>query len=108
MEYKKSLVLWDFVMCSVRFVLSFMFFGAFSAYSSAYYVSDKLIFSSLPNGASTSENELCRLDSELYVEHLENMTLWAHQSKLKKIIFSGCIYINIKKLYQIMFLTEEY
>lgn len=45
------------------------------------YVSDSVIFPPLPNGAPKSENTECRQESQLYIENLQNLTLWAHKSK---------------------------
>lgn len=44
--------------------------------------SKKIIFPQITNNVDRTENELCKIQSELYKEQLENLTLWAHESKL--------------------------
>lgn len=41
--------------------------------------SEQIIFPRLTNTVEKSDNEVCRAQSRLYKEHLENLTLWAHE-----------------------------
>lgn len=67
----------------------------------SYDSSDKMPFPNLPNAAPRSENTICREESQLYIEHLNNMTLWAHKSKqareIKKylLVLITCIQISV-------------
>lgn len=40
---------------------------------------DKLLFPNLPNGAPWSDNNVCKENSQVYIDNLTNLTLWAHQ-----------------------------
>ncbi|KAF2894965.1 hypothetical protein ILUMI_11198 [Ignelater luminosus] len=41
--------------------------------------SKKIIFPQITNNVEHTENKLCKIQSELYKEQLENLTLWAHE-----------------------------
>lgn len=64
-----------------------------SATEPNYYVTDKVLFPTLPNGAIQSQNTVCLEESKLYKQHLDNLTLWAHESKLK--IIKTCFFFNL-------------
>ncbi|XP_022913044.1 nose resistant to fluoxetine protein 6-like [Onthophagus taurus] len=42
-------------------------------------VSNKHLFPTLPIASVDSKNDLCKSESETYVNHLNNLTLWAHK-----------------------------
>lgn len=46
-----------------------------------YDVTQKVLFPILPSGAIRSDNQLCKEESKIYMEQLDNLTLWAHESK---------------------------
>lgn len=40
---------------------------------------EKLLFPNLPNGAPWSDNNECKEQSQIFIDNLSNLTLWAHQ-----------------------------
>lgn len=44
-------------------------------------VRDKIIFPVVPNSVDGAKNLVCAYESELYTSHLDNLTLWAYESK---------------------------
>lgn len=57
--------------------------------------SDGNLFPTLPIAPIYSSNELCKEDSTLYVESLNNLTLWAYKSKFVVItLLSYWLFIN--------------
>ncbi|XP_030745923.1 nose resistant to fluoxetine protein 6-like [Sitophilus oryzae] len=46
---------------------------------SSVFQKDFDLFPELPTGVPDTENELCKLHSDLFVESLKNFTLWAHE-----------------------------
>lgn len=41
----------------------------------------KSVFPHLPVAVLNTDNEICREESDLYIQNLENFTLWAYDSK---------------------------
>lgn len=48
---------------------------------------DKSLFPNLPIAPVNSQNELCQTESEMFLENLNNLTLWAYKSKFCKFSF---------------------
>lgn len=46
-----------------------------------YFQNSFDLFPELPLGVPSSDNPVCREQSELFVDNLKNLTLWAHESK---------------------------
>lgn len=46
-----------------------------------FNVRDKIIFPVVPNSVDGAKNSVCAYESELYTSHLDNLTLWAYESK---------------------------
>lgn len=42
---------------------------------------ERAIFPNLPNVVHSSENAICEDQTELYLKHLENFTIWAEESE---------------------------
>lgn len=55
--------------------------GAAFLVHGGYDVSEKMLFPVLPSGAIRAENTVCKEESQNYMLHLENLTLWAHESE---------------------------
>ncbi|XP_050305781.1 nose resistant to fluoxetine protein 6-like [Anthonomus grandis grandis] len=52
---------------------------AWCARTEGYFQNDFGLFPDLPMGVPRSENSVCRQQSELFVDNLRNLTLWAHE-----------------------------
>lgn len=63
----------------------FVVFGVLVVFADChnYDVTQKILFPILPSGAIRSDNQLCKEESKMYMEQLDNLTLWAHESKYK-------------------------
>ncbi|CAG9764783.1 unnamed protein product [Ceutorhynchus assimilis] len=60
--------------------LVFFGIGFFSvSFGEAYFQNDFDLFPELPLGVPKSVNPVCREHSELFVDNLKNLTLWAHE-----------------------------
>lgn len=55
--------------------------GAVLQVRGGYDVSEKTLFPVLPSGAIRADNTVCKEESRAYMQHLENLTLWAHESE---------------------------
>lgn len=60
------------------------------------YDSDKSLFPRLPVAPTNSKDELCRSESSLYMESLNNLTLWAYRSEFSRIFICASIF-NLRK-----------
>lgn len=47
-------------------------------------VRERVIFPVVPNIVQNAENSVCAYEGEVYTSHLDNMTLWAYESKFYK------------------------
>ncbi|KAJ8979723.1 hypothetical protein NQ317_015547 [Molorchus minor] len=54
-------------------------FGAFRSASCQTDASQVMIFPTLPVAVTKSDNAVCKEHSDLYVDNLKNLTLWAHE-----------------------------
>ncbi|KAK9730640.1 hypothetical protein QE152_g14374 [Popillia japonica] len=59
--------------------------------------SDGNLFPTLPIAPIYSSNELCKEDSTLYVESLNNLTLWAYKMNLYKLLVNLHIHSTTPK-----------
>lgn len=62
-------------------ILLFLVFTVGPYHSTAYIQNDFDLFPGLPLGVPNSENPVCWDQSELFVNSLKNLSLWAHESK---------------------------
>lgn len=64
-----------------QFLVRVLIFAVDVPLSEGYFQNDFDLFPELPLGVPKSDNPVCREQSELFVDNLKNLTLWAHESK---------------------------